>query len=91
MADFKLTADMIIQLRNGQLGVVDSFEGQPHLISFNNYTSTTDKYDGSTSKRNKKYDIVRAFKGDGQKAEEVVNPKFDASKLIPIWEETKTV
>jgi hypothetical protein len=86
-----LDVNQIVELRNGNYGVVASFNNKPFQLIFRAYTSPVTRYDEKTLKhKNSEYDIVKIY--DGTPIEDVTDvfkAKFIADKLTCVWEAKK--
>lgn len=84
----KLENNQIVQLRNGILGVVASFNNQPFQLIFKAYTNPISRYNDDLKNKNPQYDIVKIFDGSNvEKVTDVFSAKFSTENLKLIWEE----
>jgi len=83
-----LNINQVVELRNGNYGVVASFNNKPFQIIFRAYTNPITRYDEKTLKhKNSEYDIVKIY--DGTPIEDVTDvfkSRFSADKLKCVWE-----
>lgn len=82
-----LNVNQIVELVNGSLGYVASFNGKPEIIIFKSYSNTLNKYNEKMENKNPSYSIVKIY--DGSSLDESVScifkKSFDATKLEVVW------
>ena len=85
----KLKENQIVVLRNGIIGVVTGFNGNPAQVVFPTFTKPARSYDEKTLQaagNNRNYDIVEIY--DGSKVEtykEIFSKKFKTEGLKRTW------
>lgn len=83
----ELRNNQVIELRNGILGVVASFNNTPFQLIFKSYTNPISRYNAELKNKNSAYDIVKIYDGSTiEKVTDVFNNKFNTDKLNLIWE-----
>lgn len=68
MADFQLSCNQVVKLRNNNLGIVTCFGDKPSHIIFKAFTNPINKWDKNLEQKNHNYDIVEVY--DGSKLED---------------------
>lgn len=82
----KLSANQVVKLRNGKVGVVASFNDKPFQIIFDSYSSPISRYDKKLEHKNHDYDIVSVFGSEKISDVKVVFKKsFDVDTLKRLW------
>ena len=86
----ELNNNNIVVLRNGQRGLVTSFQDKPFTIAFANYSNPISKYKDFKQK-NTAYDIIAIYNGtDLENPTMAYKKTFSLEHLQLIWkEETK--
>lgn len=82
-----LNVNQIVELANGNLGYVASFNGKPEIIIFKSYSNTLKKYNEKFENRNPSYNIVKIYDGSSitDSVSCIFRKSFDVTKLKVIW------
>lgn len=80
-------ANSIVELRNGILGIVVSFNGKPSHLVFKSYTNPITQYNENLQKKNSEYDVMKMY--DGSTLENITDiwkNGFNVENYELIWE-----
>lgn len=87
----KLKENQIVVLRNGNVGVVTGFKGEPAQIVFKSFTKPARSFNEKTfvvNGNNHNYDIVAIYDGNSVETyHEIFSTKFNVESLKRIWKE----
>ena len=84
----KLKENQIVVLRNGLVGAVTMFNGEPAQIVFASFTKPAKRYDPKTfavSGGNRNYDIVEIYDATGVEYNDVFKKSFKLDSLKRVW------
>lgn len=77
----------IVVNKNGNVGIVVSFNGKSEYIVFKTFITPIKNYNDDMTHKNDNYTIVDVYDGSGvENAKEVFLARFDVSKLTKVNE-----
>lgn len=85
--EYSLEPNHLVELRNGKIGAVGSFNGNVSWIIFKAYMTVKGKYDAKLRHKNESYDIIRVYDGSSiTNVDNVFKNSFNIDDYPLLWE-----